>query len=125
MIYASGDTAIMADMDWIADYYKPTVGILRFDFDIGVQGRTSSFVSYNTSRVFIPPALTFPVGENARLRTNLFYNAREMQERTGVNPGVVVAREIAFGKRTDVGLGLRYTYDSRLTGLNPNAGVLV
>ena len=27
-IYFSGDTAIMADMDWIGDYYKPDIGIL-------------------------------------------------------------------------------------------------
>ncbi|WP_147125643.1 metal-dependent hydrolase [Shimia ponticola] len=27
-IYVSGDTDIMADMDWMADYYKPQVGIL-------------------------------------------------------------------------------------------------
>jgi L-ascorbate metabolism protein UlaG (beta-lactamase superfamily) len=27
-IYVSGDTGIMADMDWIADYYKPDIGIL-------------------------------------------------------------------------------------------------
>lgn len=27
-IYLSGDTAIMADMDWIGDYFKPDIGIL-------------------------------------------------------------------------------------------------
>ncbi len=27
-IYVSGDTGIMADMDWIADFYKPDIGIL-------------------------------------------------------------------------------------------------
>jgi L-ascorbate metabolism protein UlaG (beta-lactamase superfamily) len=27
-VYMSGDTGIMADMDWIGDFYKPTVGIL-------------------------------------------------------------------------------------------------
>lgn len=27
-VYLSGDTGIMADMDWIADFYKPDVGIL-------------------------------------------------------------------------------------------------
>jgi len=27
-IYASGDTGLMADMGWIADYYKPDIGIL-------------------------------------------------------------------------------------------------
>ncbi|MEL7092864.1 MAG: metal-dependent hydrolase [Pseudomonadota bacterium] len=28
VIYLSGDTGIMADMDWIGDYFKPTIGIL-------------------------------------------------------------------------------------------------
>lgn len=27
-IYISGDTGIMADMDWIGDFYKPDIGIL-------------------------------------------------------------------------------------------------
>ncbi|MFW8593548.1 metal-dependent hydrolase [Cribrihabitans neustonicus] len=27
-IYISGDTALMADMEWMGDYYKPDVGIL-------------------------------------------------------------------------------------------------
>lgn len=27
-IYCSGDTDIMADMDWMGDYYKPDIGIL-------------------------------------------------------------------------------------------------
>lgn len=27
-LYHSGDTAIMADMDWIGDYFKPEIGIL-------------------------------------------------------------------------------------------------
>ncbi|MDQ2090800.1 metal-dependent hydrolase [Marimonas arenosa] len=27
-VYHSSDTAIMADMDWIADYFKPDIGIL-------------------------------------------------------------------------------------------------
>lgn len=28
MIYVSGDTDVMADMDWFGDYYKPDIGIL-------------------------------------------------------------------------------------------------
>lgn len=28
VIYVSGDTDIMADMDWMADFHKPTIGIL-------------------------------------------------------------------------------------------------
>jgi L-ascorbate metabolism protein UlaG (beta-lactamase superfamily) len=28
VIYLSGDTDLMADMDWMADYHRPTIGIL-------------------------------------------------------------------------------------------------
>lgn len=28
VIYLSGDTDLMADMEWMADYHKPTIGIL-------------------------------------------------------------------------------------------------
>lgn len=28
VIYVSGDTDLMADMEWMADYHKPTIGIL-------------------------------------------------------------------------------------------------
>ena len=28
VIYVSGDTDIMADMDWMADYHRPTIGLL-------------------------------------------------------------------------------------------------
>ncbi len=28
MIYVSGDTDVMADMGWMADYYAPDIGIL-------------------------------------------------------------------------------------------------
>jgi len=28
MIYFSGDTDVMADMEWFGDYYKPDIGIL-------------------------------------------------------------------------------------------------
>ena len=38
-LYLSGDTDIMADMDWIADYYKPSIGVLSaggyFTMDMG------------------------------------------------------------------------------------------
>ena len=38
--------------------------------------------------------------------------------------GNIIASEIGFGKRNTSSIGLTYTYDSRVTGLNPNAGVL-
>lgn len=38
--------------------------------------------------------------------------------------GAVISSEIAQGERTTSSLGVSYVYDSRLGGLNPNAGVL-
>ncbi|MEX0282045.1 MAG: BamA/TamA family outer membrane protein, partial [Arenibacterium sp.] len=39
-------------------------------------------------------------------------------------PGPVIATEIGFGRRTTSSIGVRYTYDSRLSGLNPTSGYL-
>ena len=95
---------------------------LSFALDFGLQSRNSSFVSYDTRREFLTPTLRFPLTDDSRLSVNYFYDAREMEERGGSASGVVVTREIAEGRRVGSGLGLDYTYNSRLTGLNPNAG---
>lgn len=98
---------------------------LRLDLDIGVSGTDSSFSSYDTERRYVFPALTFPVSERGKLR--LFYNWKndEMLVRENVTNGLVVASEIAEGGRTTSALGVTYSWDSRVSGLNPNAGVLM
>lgn len=98
---------------------------LRFDIDLGVSGRTSSFASYDIERRFFLPALTFRTGDDSRLQVRYSWRNSEMLARdTGTN-GIVVGREIAQGKQTSGSLGFTYTYDSRLSGLNPNAGILL
>ena len=56
VIYASGDTAIMADMDWIADYYKPTVGILSAGghFTMDMAGAAYAAKRYFNFQTVIP-----------------------------------------------------------------------
>ena len=56
VIYASGDTAIMADMDWIADYYKPTVGILSAGghFTMDMAGTAYAAKRYFNFQTVIP-----------------------------------------------------------------------
>ena len=98
---------------------------LRFDLDLGVSGTDSSYASYDTERVFISPALTFPVSENGTLEIAYDYDASEMTVRDNTNNSNVIAREIGFGRRTSSSFGLTYSYDTRLTGLNPNAGFLM
>ncbi len=98
---------------------------LRFDLDLGVTGSDSSFTSYDTERTYFSPALTFPVSERANLRLAYNWRSDEMLARENVTSGFVVGSEIAEGDRSTSALGLTYSWDSRLSGLNPNAGVLM
>ncbi len=97
---------------------------LRFDLDLGASGRTSSFASYDIERQFFQPALTFRTGENSSLQLRYDWRNSEMLSRAAGTSGAVIASEIAQGKLTSGSIGLTYSYDSRLTGLNPNAGIL-
>jgi len=67
-IYVSGDTDVMADMDWMGDYYKPDIGILcaggHFTMDMAK-------VAYAAKRYFSFDTLvpchyrTFPILEQS------------------------------------------------------------
>jgi len=98
---------------------------LQFDLDMGVSGRTSSFASYDIERRFFLPALTFKTGEDSKLRLDFNWRSSEMLARTNGASGAVISSEIAQGNQKTTSVGFTYTYDSRLTGLNPNAGVLI
>ncbi|WP_406644460.1 outer membrane protein assembly factor BamA [Aliisedimentitalea scapharcae] len=98
---------------------------LRFDLDLGLATVDSSFANYDSETLFFQPGLTFQTGENSRLRLKYFWSDDEMLSRgTAVALGPVQTSEIGLGALTSSGLGFTYTYDSRLTGLNPNAGFL-
>jgi len=100
---------------------------LNFDIDFGIAGRTSSFASYDTERAFFLPSLTFRTGENSAVTMQYSWDKSEMLDRDefAAGPaGPVIQSEIDQGARTSSSIGLTYTFDSRVTGLNPNAGVL-
>lgn len=97
---------------------------LRFSIDLGFAATTSSFAAYDTERAFFNPSLTFPVSENGSLSLRYFYQDNELVARENVTTGPVIANEIATGSQTSSGIGLTYKFDSRLSGLNPNAGFL-
>ena len=97
---------------------------LRFDIDFGASARNSSFASYDIERRFFMPALTFRTGEDSTLQVRYSWKNSEMLARDNGISGAVISNEIATGAQTTSSVGFSYTYDSRLTGLNPNAGVL-
>lgn len=55
-IYISGDTGIMADMDWIGDYYKPDIGILSAGghFTMDMAGAAYAARKYFDFKTVIP-----------------------------------------------------------------------
>ncbi len=65
-IYASGDTAIMADMAWMGDYFKPEIGILsaggHFTMDMA-QAAYAANTYFNFETVIPCHYKTFPLLE--------------------------------------------------------------
>ncbi len=65
-VYASGDTAIMSDMAWMGDYYKPQIGILsaggHFTMDMA-QAAYAANTYFNFDTVIPCHYKTFPLLE--------------------------------------------------------------
>ncbi|WP_333713466.1 metal-dependent hydrolase [Yoonia sp.] len=64
MIYVSGDTDIMADMDWMGDFYNPDIGILCCGghYTMGMVGAAYAAKRYFNFKTVIPSHYqTFPL----------------------------------------------------------------
>ncbi len=80
--------------------------------------------SYFDSREMgVRPSLEFPISENARMGVRAFVDGSEMLN-VDSDSSSILSAEAARGNQTGVGAGLTYKFDNRLSGLNPNAGVL-
>lgn len=67
-IYVSGDTDIMADMDWMGDFYKPDIGILSAGghFTMDMKGAAYAAKRYFNFKTVIPCHYrTFPLLEQS------------------------------------------------------------
>ncbi|TCK99377.1 L-ascorbate metabolism protein UlaG (beta-lactamase superfamily) [Shimia isoporae] len=67
-IYLSGDTGIMADMDWMGDYYKPDIGIISAGghFTMDMKGAAYAAKRYFNFKTVIPcHYATFPILEQS------------------------------------------------------------
>lgn len=68
MIYVSGDTGIMSDMDWMGDYFKPDIGILSAGghFTMDMAGAAYAARRYFDFKTVIPCHYrTFPLLEQS------------------------------------------------------------
>ena len=81
------------------------------------------FSQYNTSALKIRPQLSFPLSEQTRLGVRYQY-AESKLSNVSLSTGAVIGEELALGNVSESGLGYTLSFDSRRTGLDPDAGVL-
>ena len=96
---------------------------VAFGLDFALVETSGDFALYNTTIGAFRPSLTFPVSENGRLRVEYSAGYKDMNKYLGTSG--ILASEAERGGEYESGVGYNYTYDTRRTGLNPNAGVLL
>ena len=97
---------------------------VAFGLNLQYSESDSTFANYDTESFVFSPSLTFPVSERGRLSVRYSYSDIEMLERDEGENGEIVQREIDVGNQASSSIGYTYTYDSRRTGLDPDAGYL-
>ncbi len=96
---------------------------LQFRTEMGYLTSERSNALYSTKTTHFRPSLTFPVSENGRLQIRYEARAAEVFDVDAGSSAILVA-DAARGREIASALGYSYSYDSRKTGLNPNAGVV-
>lgn len=79
---------------------------------------------YDTNLGRFSPSFEFPVSDNGRFQVRYTLDMSEMTD-LGANAGALVTAETARGVEFSNSVGYTYSFDTRRTGLNPNAGVLL
>jgi len=94
-------------------------------FSFGSSYLTSSGFNsnYDTKTGTFRPGLTFPLNDTTKL--TLYYSARysKMENYSGISP--TLAYESSLKGQLASAVGYRYVLDTRKTGLNPDAGILL
>jgi outer membrane protein insertion porin family len=97
---------------------------LAFRFDGEYRQTAFDYTNYDTEKLLFRPAINFPVSENARLGLRFtLSNDKIFNVDAGSSP--ILMTEAAGGAILASVLGYTYSIDTRRTGVNPNAGVLL
>lgn len=97
---------------------------LRFDISAALTNTDNQFSLYDTEIGSFQTGISFPVSDLSRVRLHYFANVVDMTYDPASNLGSILRAEADQGSKIDSGIGYSFSYDSRRTGLNPNAGVL-
>ncbi|NVO23736.1 outer membrane protein assembly factor BamA [Donghicola mangrovi] len=95
---------------------------LAFGLNLTYTNNTASYADYSSNIGVFEPSLTFPVSENGSLQVRLKGEYAEMYD-VADDASVITKNEADEPALQAGGLGYTYSFDTRKTGLNPNAGV--
>lgn len=98
---------------------------LAFGLDLGYVTTDSNNSTFDTRRINFTPSLTFPVSQNGRLRV---YYTLEQNKVFGVDNATasqLLINDENLETQTTSAIGYNYSFDTRRTGLNPDAGVVL
>ncbi|MGV8954783.1 MAG: outer membrane protein assembly factor BamA, partial [Cypionkella sp.] len=95
---------------------------LKLKLGAGYSRTTSnSYAGYDTQAINLSPALEFPIAEQARLELR-FKAFQDTISNVTAGTSPIIAADV--GGKNGIGLGYTYSFDNRITGLNPNGGFL-
>lgn len=108
------------------DFSEPSFLYQDMSFSFGTAYRETQqqYSDYNTTSMQIRPQVSFPISEKARLGLRYFYSASELSAISN-SGGSIVNLEKNLGRVSQSGVGYTLSYDTRRTGLDPNAGILL
>lgn len=95
----------------------------RFGLNMGRFQTDNENALYDTTVSSFTPSLGFAVADNANLNLRYHLSAEDLTNVTSAS--LVLQNEEDAGQLTTSALGYALTYDSRSSGLNPDAGVLL
>lgn len=98
---------------------------VAFGLALNYRETDNETAEFDTSVGQFRPSLTFPISELGRLQLRYTLDYSDIRSNNLANVGDVVRAEAAQGERFDSALGYTLSYDSRRTGLDPTAGVLI
>ncbi|MGV6813245.1 MAG: outer membrane protein assembly factor BamA [Brevirhabdus sp.] len=94
---------------------------LQFGLSAAYQETDNDAVSYDTKLMSFSPSLVFPLSENGRLQLSYTLRNNEISDVSADSSAILHAEA---GSKVTSEIGYTYSYDTRRTGLNPNAGIL-
>lgn len=95
---------------------------LKFTFSTYYEVDEDDDIDYSTQILGFSPEIEFPISENGRLALNYTISEDRLYDVDTDSSAILQAEE---GTKLTSSLGYTYSYDTRRTGLNPNAGVLL